>query len=93
MKRYRCLLLDANVIIALFEMGLWPRFITACDVTITQTVVDEANYFVDEQGVERAIDLQPDIDAARITIVSVVREQSRARGLKDRLSGLGLKRG
>jgi hypothetical protein len=45
MKRFRCLLLDAGPILKLFELGIWERFITLCDVTVTPTVRDEVQFF------------------------------------------------
>ncbi len=42
MKKFPFLLLDAGPIIKLFEIGLWDRFIKNCDVTITSTVIEEA---------------------------------------------------
>ena len=42
-----------------------------CELVLAETVVDEADYFVDGAGVEHRIDLQPDIAAGRIRVVSV----------------------
>ena len=71
MKRSACLVLDANIIILLFEHGLWTQIVEHCDLTISETVVDEADFFVDSMGVERRIDLQPDIGAGRINVVAL----------------------
>ena len=56
MKKLRFLLLDAGPIIKLFELGIWESFIARCDVTITATVADQAQYAVREDG-DIAIDL------------------------------------
>ncbi len=57
--KYRLLLLDANVVIYLCELGLWQKFIEQCDVTLTKTVVDEV----------KSYDLQPDIQNGKIRCV------------------------
>ena len=44
MKKFQFLLLDAGPIIKLFELGIWDDFIKRCDVTISQTVANEAKY-------------------------------------------------
>ena len=44
MKKYQFLLLDAGPIIKLFELGIWGVFIKRCDVTVSQTVADQAKW-------------------------------------------------
>lgn len=44
MKRFPFLLLDAGPIIKLFELGIWEEFISRCDVTVSRTVAEEAQY-------------------------------------------------
>lgn len=70
MRRYPCLVLDANIVIFLFTCNLWSSVVERCELILSETVVDEADYFVDDEGVEHRIDLQPDIDAARIRVFS-----------------------
>src|SRR5437870_1920669 len=71
MKRYPCLVLDANIVIFLFAHSVWNSVVERCELVLAETVVDEADYFVDGAGVEHRIDLQPDIAAGRIRVVSV----------------------
>jgi hypothetical protein len=71
MKRFPCLILDANIVIWLFAKGLWNAVVERCELTLCQTVVDEASYYVDNAGIRCTIDLQPDIAAGRVTIISV----------------------
>lgn len=59
--KFRLLLLDANIVIYLHELGLWERFIEKCSVTLTQTVVDEVISY----------DLGPDIRERRIQCIEV----------------------
>ena len=39
MKKFRLLLLDANVVIELFRHGIWARVIETCEVYLSRTVV------------------------------------------------------
>jgi hypothetical protein len=71
MKRFPCLILDANIVIWLFAQGLWSAVVERCELILCETVVDEADYFQDSAGTERAIDLQPDITSGRIKVISV----------------------
>lgn len=71
MKRFPCLVLDANIVIWLFAQGLWSAVVERCDLILSQTVIDEADYFQDSNGTERTIDLQPDITAGRLKVISV----------------------
>jgi len=59
--KFRLLLLDANIVIYLHELGLWDTFIQQCSVTLTQTVVDEVLSY----------DLGPDIRDRKIQCVEV----------------------
>ena len=71
MKKFRFLLLDAGPIIKLFELGIWDEFIAKCDVTISRTVAEEAQYaslefedicinleFCDEQNLIKIVDVE-----------------------------------
>src|ERR1700733_13902099 len=66
MKRWSFLLLDANIIIALFKHGLWDRVVVECDLHISETVVGEAHFFEDEAGARHDFDLGPYIADGRI---------------------------
>lgn len=69
--KFRLLLLDANVVIYLHELGLWDKFTDSCDVTLTRTVVDEVKYYSAEEGIQYRIDLEPDVRDGRINCVDV----------------------
>jgi hypothetical protein len=72
MKKFRFLLLDANVVIHLFELGLWEQFLEKCDVLLAQTVAErEARFFFDKDGQQHGIDLSRDIAEKCLTIVEV----------------------
>ena len=72
MKRLSLLLLDANVVIHLFETGIWPKAVEACDLHLARTVVGEAHFFEDERGQRHDFDLAPYIDRQEITVFDVM---------------------
>lgn len=70
MSRLKLLILDANVVIHLHELGIWPNLIAVCDVHLPRTVVGEADFY-EADGEKRYIDLQPDIDQQRVQVFDV----------------------
>jgi hypothetical protein len=57
-KKFRLLLLDANVVIKLFEMGLWDRLLEQCEVCLSRTIaMTEAHFYEDEDGQRHDFDL------------------------------------
>lgn len=70
MKRYQFLLLDANVIIELFSLGLWDALTERCDIHLSDIVVQEADYYEDASGAHRDIDLSSYIDGGRVRVFS-----------------------
>jgi hypothetical protein len=65
-KRLNLLLLDANVVIHLFKLGLWDRILDVCDIHLAQTVVEEVDFYKDEEGEHHNIDLKPDLIADKV---------------------------
>lgn len=66
MSRLKLLILDANVVIYLHELGVWQKLISASDVHLARTVVaDEAVYY-EADGENIPIDLSGDERQARI---------------------------
>jgi len=45
MTRSRLVLLDANVVIHLFELGIWKQVTERFQIALAQTVVDEAHFY------------------------------------------------
>lgn len=71
MKKLRFLLLDANIIIKLHELGIWAQVVDRCDVLIARTVAEhEAKYYHDGNA-DHLIDLSSDIAAQRIGVVEM----------------------
>jgi hypothetical protein len=69
--KFQLLLLDANVVIYLHELGLWKQFTEQCKVTLAETVRQEADYWVDHLGQTHQINLEPDIQTKRIQCISL----------------------
>lgn len=59
MKKFRLLLLDANIVIEISKQHLWKGILSQCDVHLSRTVVDEAAFYTDENGEHCDIDLTP----------------------------------
>jgi len=58
MKKFPLLLLDAGPIIKLFELGIWDKFLQACDVTVSRVVDNEAKW-ASREFEDVRIDLAP----------------------------------
>jgi hypothetical protein len=71
MSKLNLLILDANVIIHLHDIGIWDSFIKTCDIHLPDTVVEEAAFFDDRDEARHYIDLSDDISAARINTFTV----------------------
>ena len=66
-------ILDANVVIKLFELGCWARVVEKCDIHLSRIVVkQEAQFYRDAKSDERVeIDLSQDIAGDRIHVFDV----------------------
>jgi hypothetical protein len=58
-KKFRLLLFDANVVIEISRQGLWDQVIARCEIHLAQTVLDESQFYDDDQGERHYIDLAP----------------------------------
>ena len=67
MKKFKLLLLDANVVIQAFKLGLWAKLIERCDVWLAATVVQEAAFFTTEDGTSHTIDISQDLAENRVS--------------------------
>ena len=77
-KKFSLLLLDANVVIHLFKLGIWQRLIELCDVHLAGTVVAEAQFYEDNEGERHYIDLSGDIDSGAISTFDILPSQLQA---------------
>lgn len=71
MKRWSFLLLDANVIIALFKHGIWDQVVAGCDLHVAETVVGEAHFYEDDAGARHDFDLGSYVASGRVKQFSV----------------------
>ena len=71
MKKFRLLLLDANIVIELFRRRLWDAFLRQCDVHLAETVKNEAVFWEDENGEKHPINLDDYQTSGAITVFSV----------------------
>ena len=85
MKKFQFLLLDAGPIIKLFELGIWDVFIDRCDVTVSQTVADQAKW-ASQEAQDIRIDLEPYKHQELIKIIDI--DASLAKSFLDRFDRL-----
>ncbi len=72
MKKFSLLLLDANIVIELFRLGIWDKVVDLCDIHLARTVADrEAHFFLDEEGQRQDFDLTPYAQDGRIDVFDV----------------------
>jgi hypothetical protein len=74
-KKFRLLLLDANVVIEISRHGLWDRMVAQCEIYLAQTVLDEAQFYEDDQGDKHYIDLASSISLKAITVFNLTPSQ------------------
>jgi hypothetical protein len=67
MKKFKLLLLDANIVIKAFELGLWEKLIERCDIWLASTIVQEAEYFTTDDGIAHRIDISTDVVEKRVS--------------------------
>ena len=74
-KKFRLLLLDANVVIEISRQGLWDQVVARCEIHLAQTVLDESQFFDDDQGERHYIDLAPYVSAKSINVFNLTPSQ------------------
>lgn len=66
----RLVLLDADVVIKAFELGIWDKLVAKTQVSLARTVYDEVGHYFDPDTLaKKGIDLGPDSEAGRIQIL------------------------
>ena len=71
MPKFKLLILDAGVVIKLFELGVWGQVLETCDVHLSKIVAEqEANFHSPSDAAPNGqpIDLDVDIKAGRCTV-------------------------
>lgn len=72
MPRLRLLILDANVVIYLHELGLWETITAGCEVHLSRIVIDkEVQFYEDGRGHLIPINLSQDEQEGRLTVFEV----------------------
>ena len=82
LKKTRLLLIDTNVVIYLFELGIWDKFVESCDVHMEKTIIEQCKYYEDDNGDRKPIDLSAYVK--RGNIVEETTELTELVSLKDR---------
>ncbi|MBZ5513902.1 MAG: hypothetical protein LAN62_03475 [Acidobacteriia bacterium] len=65
MNKPKLLLLDADVIVFAHQFGVWAGLVSAYEVHVPATVIEEAKFFISKDG-RKSIDLKADEAAGRI---------------------------
>lgn len=66
MPKLKLLILDANVVIYLFENGLWQKVLAQCEIHLSRIVAeDEVRYYHGREA-DKLIDLSDDITQGRL---------------------------
>lgn len=71
MPRLNSVILDANVVIYLHEIGLWETLLTRCEVHLADTVANHEVRFFHGAESDELIDLSQDIAHQRVTVFQV----------------------
>jgi len=71
-KKFELLLLDANVVIYLFKLGIWDKVVTQCDIRLARIVVEEAHFYETDEGERVDFDLAPYVAAAQVHVFDVM---------------------
>ena len=67
MPKFNLLLLDSVIVIQLHALGLWDKILAACDVHLTQSVVDESKFYEAVNGKRHTINLSNIATKQRVT--------------------------
>lgn len=75
MKKFNLLLLDANVVIEISRHELWDEIVARYNIHLAQTVLDESQFYEDDQGDKHYVDLASFVSAKRITLFNLTTSQ------------------
>jgi hypothetical protein len=71
MKKLRLLLLDANIVIKLFEEGIWGDVVSRYEIHVARSVFGEVQFVKDKDGFAETISLKEDEDRGHIKVFEV----------------------
>jgi len=66
------LLLDADVVIYIFSLGIWEDIIERCDIHLARTVLEEAHFYEDGEGTRHDFSLSSYVDSGRISVFDLL---------------------
>ena len=75
MKKFKLLLLDANVVIEISRHGIWGQITSQCEIHLACTVIDESQFYEDDKGNRHYLDLTPQINSKTITVFDLTTSQ------------------
>lgn len=70
-KKFSLLLLDADIVINLFKLGIWDQVVERCDIHLAKTVEKEAHFYEDERGQRHDFSLEKYSRQNKITVFDV----------------------
>lgn len=71
MPKLKLLVLDANVVIQLHELGLWQTVIVKCEVHLSRIVLDDEVKYYHGRDRDKLVDLSEDLTQGRIHVFDV----------------------
>ena len=72
MKKFKVLLLDANVVIQLFKLGVWDEVVERCEIYLSRIVAEiEAHFFRADDGRRHDFDLGPYVREDKIKVFDI----------------------
>lgn len=72
MSRLRLVILDANIVIYLHQIGIWPQVADRCEIVLARTVAEQEVLFCEVDNERHEIDLSKDVAASRVRVVDVL---------------------
>jgi hypothetical protein len=71
MPKLKLLILDANVVIQLHELGLWQTVIAKCEVHLSRIVIDDEVKYYHGRERDKLVDLSEDVTEGRLQVFDV----------------------
>lgn len=72
MSRLRLVILDANIVIYLHQLGIWSQVVDRCEIVLARTVAEQEVLFYEVDDERHEIDLTTDVAASRVRVVDVL---------------------
>jgi hypothetical protein len=66
MPKLKLLILDANVVIFLFENGLWQQVLARCEIHLSRIVAEDEVRYYHGRDADKLIDLSDDVTHGRV---------------------------